>query len=74
MLRQKNGVDLKKTLRGLKNGKILDLFQNKEGGGNKQISIKFKFRLLKTDGGGGRNFSKKSKFQIWGPYGTLGAI
>ena len=36
------------------------------GSEKKQISLKFKFGLLKTDGGG-RNFSKKSKFQIWGP-------
>ena len=35
------------------------------GGGEKkiQISLKFKFGLLKTDGGV-LNFSKKSKFQI----------
>ena len=36
------------------------------------LCLKFKFGLLTTDGGG-LNFSKKSKFQIFGPYGTLGA-
>ena len=38
------------------------------GSKKKQISLKFKFGLLKTDGGG-LNFSKKSKFQEYGSVG-----
>ena len=44
----------------LKNGKILDIFQNRGGGKTPQKCLKFKFGHLKTHGGG-LNFSKMSQ-------------